>query len=234
MAGAPRRAAEGRLTVEGLAVDITRRQGEFMLEARFATHRRVVALFGPSGAGKSTVVHAVAGLVRPDTGSIRIGGSVLFDAAAGIDVPAHRRRIGYVFQDARLFPHLSVRSNLFYGHRLTPAAERTADPDAVIAMLGIGGLLDRRPDTLSGGERQRVAIGRALLASPRILLMDEPLASLDAARKAEILPWLERLRDESAVPILYVSHSLEEVNRLAEEVVAMDAGRVTGITATPL
>ncbi len=220
--------------MEGLAVDIALRRGEFSLEARFATHRRVVALFGPSGAGKSTVVHAVAGLVRPDSGSIRIGGAVLFDSATGTDVPPHRRRLGYVFQDARLFPHLSVRSNLLYGHRLTPAAERTADPDAVIAMLGIGALLDRRPDTRSGGERQRVAIGRALLASPRILLMDEPLASLDAARKAEILPWLERLRDESTVPILYVSHSVEEVNRLAEEVVTMEAGRVTGVAPTPI
>ena len=214
---------------EGLAVDITRRQGDFSLAVRFATQRRVVALFGPSGAGKSTVVHAVAGLARPDAGTIRVGGTVLFDSAAGIDVPPHRRRVGYVFQDARLFPHLSVRANLFYGYRLTPSAERTADPDGVIAMLGIGGLLKRRPDTLSGGERQRVAIGRALLASPRVLLMDEPLASLDAARKAEILPWLERLRDSSALPILYVSHSREEVARLCEEVVTMEDGRVTGV-----
>lgn len=214
-----------------LSVDITRRQGDFTLAVRFSTQRRVVALFGPSGAGKSTVVHAVAGLVRPDAGSIRVGGQVLFDAAAGIDVPPHRRRVGYVFQDARLFPHLSVRSNLFYGYRLTPSAERTADPDAVIAMLGIAGLLARRPDTLSGGERQRVAIGRALLSSPRILLMDEPLASLDAARKAEILPWLERLRDTSDVPILYVSHSREEVARLCEEVVKIEDGRVVGTEA---
>jgi molybdate transport system ATP-binding protein len=227
MAGSARHQA-GAVT-GGLEVDITHRQGDFALAVRFAAQRRVVALFGPSGAGKSTVVHAVAGLVKPETGSIRVGGAVLFDRTTGIDVPVHRRRVGYVFQDARLFPHMSVRANLLYGYRLMPAAERTADPDGVIAMLGIGGLLGRRPDTLSGGERQRVAIGRALLASPRILLMDEPLASLDAARKAEILPWLERLRDSSNLPILYVSHSREEVARLCEEVVTMEDGRVTGV-----
>ena len=151
---------------------------------------------------------------------------MLVDVEAGVFVPAHKRRIGYVFQDARLFPHLTVSQNLRYGRFFTPAAERYADFDAVVELLGVGHLLDRRPGRLSGGEKQRVAIGRALVASPRLILMDEPLASLDEARKAEILPFIERLRDEANIPIVYVSHSVAEVARLATDVVALAGGRV--------
>jgi molybdate transport system ATP-binding protein len=153
---------------------------------------------------------------------------VLTDTAAGLRVPVHKRRIGYVFQDARLFPHLSVARNLAYGRWFTPKSELYGSRDEIVALLGIGHLLDRRPATLSGGEKQRVAIGRALLASPRLLLMDEPLASLDAARKAETLPYIERLRDELRIPIVYVSHSLEEVERLTGEIIRLDGGRVVG------
>lgn len=189
----------------------------------------LTALFGPSGAGKSTLVNLVAGLLRPDTGRIVVGNTVFFDSASGIDRPVHRRELGVVFQDARLFPHLTIRGNLLYGWRR--AGDRARRPaatlDTVVPLLGLESLLDRRPHTLSGGERQRVALGRALLAQPSLLLMDEPLASLDAARKAELLPYIERLRDEFDLPILYVSHSLEEVMRLATSLVLFDRGRVS-------
>src|SRR5690606_25051942 len=158
-------------------------------------------------------VNLIAGLARPDSGSIVLDGRTLVDVANGIFVPAGRRRIGYVFQEGRLFPHLSVRSNLLYGRWLTPRARRWGSLDEVVDLLGIGGLMARRPRDLSGGEKQRVAIGRALLASPDCLLMDEPLAALDRARKAEILPYIERLRDTKRLPIVYVSHSVEEVAR---------------------
>ena len=209
-----------------IAVAVRHTQGDFALDVAFASAARVLALFGPSGSGKTTLLNVIAGLVRPEAGLVEVDGRVLTDTKARTFVPVHRRRIGYVFQDARLFPHLTVRANLTYGRRFAPRAERYADPEEVIALLGLEPLLARRPATLSGGERQRVAIGRALLAAPRLLLMDEPLASLDAARKAETLPYIERLRDELSIPIVYVSHSREEVDRLADEVVHLDEGRV--------
>jgi molybdate transport system ATP-binding protein len=188
----------------------------------------LTALFGVSGSGKSTLINLVAGLHRPDDGRIAIGNEVFFDRASGTDVAVEKRALGVVFQDARLFPHLDVRNNLLFGFRR--AGERAREPratfDAVVQLLGIETLLERRPHTLSGGERQRVAIGRALLAQPRLLLMDEPLASLDAARKADVLPYIERLRDQYDVPIVYVSHSLEEVLRLATAMVVLERGRV--------
>lgn len=208
-----------------LSVSLRHRLGAFALDASFAAPDGITALFGRSGSGKTTIVNAVAGLLRPDAGRIVVGDTVLFDRAAGVDVPPHRRRIGYVFQDARLFPHLNVRQNLLYGRRFAgadgPAPERVCD------LLGIGHLLSRRPGALSGGERQRVALGRAILSNPRILLMDEPLAALDSARKAEIVPYLERLRDETRLPILYVSHSAAEIARLATTVVLIEDGSVT-------
>jgi molybdate transport system ATP-binding protein len=216
-------------------VDIALRHGTFALEAAFSSDAPIVALFGRSGAGKSTVVNAIAGIARPERGRIVVGGRALFDSTAGIDLPPEKRRVGYVFQDALLFPHLSVRANLAYGERLTPRAERYVEAGRVIELLDLRRLLERRPASLSGGERQRAAIGRALLASPRILLMDEPLASLDASRKAEILAYIELLRDEIRLPIIYVSHSLEEVTRLADHVVVLAEGRVAaqgGVAAT--
>ncbi len=208
-----------------LEISVRRRQGEFSLDVDFAAGQGVTALFGPSGSGKTSVVNMVAGLARPDRGRIAVDGRVLFESAAGIDLPPERRRLGYVFQDARLFPHLSVRSNLEYGRRRIPAAERSQGFADVVELLGIGHLLDRRPAKLSGGEKQRVAIGRALLASPRILLMDEPLAALDGRRKDEVLPFIARLARRFAVPILYVSHAMDEVLRLADTLVLMDEGR---------
>ncbi|HTT09913.1 MAG TPA: molybdenum ABC transporter ATP-binding protein [Burkholderiaceae bacterium] len=194
----------------------------------------LTAIFGVSGAGKSTLINLVAGMHQPDRGRIAIGSTVFFDSSARVLLPVERRGLGYVFQDARLFPHLSVRGNLDYGRRRAGARSGGAPVafDAVVDLLGLGALLERRPHTLSGGEKQRVAFGRALLAQPRLLLMDEPLASLDAARKAEILPYIERLRDEFAIPILYVSHSPDEVLRLATALVLVDAGRV--VTAGPI
>ena len=186
----------------------------------------VSVLFGPSGSGKTTVINAVAGLLRPDQGRIAIGDWVLTDTASRHHSAPHRRRIGYIFQDARLFPHLSVRQNLAYGRWFAPREAKATSMDRTVEMLGIGHLLSRRPATLSGGEKQRVAIGRALLSGPKLILADEPLAALDEARKAEILPYFERLRDEVAVPILYVSHASAEVARLATTVVALRAGRV--------
>lgn len=209
-----------------VSVDIRHRQGDFNVEARFEGAGRLTALFGPSGSGKSTLINLIAGLIRPNEGRIEVDGKVLVDTRAGVYVPRHKRRIGMVFQDARLFPHMSVRSNLLYGRWFTPAAERYMEMDAIVDLLGIGTLLDRKPSNLSGGEKQRVAIGRALLSSPRLLLMDEPLAALDEARKGEILPYIERLRDEMKIPIVYVSHSVAEVARLASDVVVLAQGMV--------
>ncbi|MEI4486249.1 molybdenum ABC transporter ATP-binding protein [Frigidibacter sp. MR17.14] len=206
-----------------LTVDIRLARPGFSLDVAFAAPPGVTALFGRSGAGKTTVVQAVAGLVRPDAGTITLGDRALLSPAGA--VPPHRRRIGYVFQDARLFPHLNVRRNLGYG-RWFARGRALAEPGPVIEMLGIGALLDRPVGGLSGGERQRVALGRALLSGPELLLMDEPLAALDQARKDEILPYLERLRDELRLPILYVTHSAAEVARLATTVVVLEAGRV--------
>jgi molybdate transport system ATP-binding protein len=169
----------------------------------------LTAIVGPSGAGKTTLLHLVAGLLRPDAGTIVLGGDVLVDTAGGVFVPADRRRIGYVTQESRLFPHLTVRQNLAYGRWFTPAARRRLTLDAVVDMLDLAALLARRPSRLSGGERQRVALGRALMTSPRLLLLDEPLAAVDVARRQDILPYLDRLRRELALPTLYVTHAVE-------------------------
>lgn len=209
-----------------LEVAVRRRQGSFTVDAAFrVAETGITALFGRSGAGKTSIIEMVAGLARPDEGRIVAAGRVLFDSRKGVDMPPERRRIGCIFQDSRLFPHLTVRGNLDYGRRLLPRAERRLEFDQVVDLLGIGHLLDRRPARLSGGERQRVAIGRALLTSPRLLLMDEPLASLDAPRKAEVLPFIARLPREFDIPILYVSHAVEEVLRLADGMVLLDQGR---------
>ena len=197
----------------------------FTLEAHFTAGPGITALFGRSGAGKTTLINLLAGLLRPDAGRIRIGDRVLFDSAAGIDIKPEHRRLGYVFQEDRLFPHLSVRSNLTYGERLVARAERRIHFDQVVELLGIGDLLERRPNNLSGGEKQRVAIGRALLASPELVLMDEPLANLDAGRRSEILPFIERLRDRLGLRVVYVSHSMDEIVRLADTVVLMSEGK---------
>jgi molybdate transport system ATP-binding protein len=209
-----------------LVVDVHQRLGAFDLAAAFESGGRLTALFGHSGSGKTTLVNLIAGLGRPDAGRIAIDGRSLVDTGARVFVPSHRRRVGYVFQDARLFPHLTVRQNLAYGRLFAPRRDRWADVPRIVEMLGIGSLLDRRPARLSGGEKSRVAIGRALAASPRLMLMDEPLAALDEARKAEILPYIERLRDEGEIPIVYVSHAIAEVVRLATDIVVLAGGRV--------
>jgi molybdate transport system ATP-binding protein len=213
-----------------LEVDIAHRLGEFTLDVHFRSGRGLTALFGRSGAGKTSIINAIAGLICPQQGRVVTDGAVLLDTERGICVPTHRRRVGYVFQEGRLFPHLTVRQNLSFGSWFAPRRERRAARlDDVVDLLGIGPLLDRRPGRLSGGEKQRVAIGRALLASPRLLLMDEPLASLDARRKDEILPYLERLRDAAEVPIVYVSHSVAEVTRLATTIVLISEGCVRAV-----
>ncbi|WP_084864163.1 molybdenum ABC transporter ATP-binding protein [Salibaculum halophilum] len=199
---------------------------DFTLDAAFRAPPGVTVLFGRSGSGKTTLVNAVAGLLMPDGGRIKAGDWTLLDTEAGVRLKPHRRRLGYIFQEGRLFPHLTVRQNLAYGAWFAPKGAPREDPARVVELLGIGHLLGRRPGALSGGEKQRVAIGRALLSAPRLILADEPLAALDAARKAEILPYFERLRDEVEVPILYVSHSASEVARLASTVIALEAGRV--------
>lgn len=210
-----------------LEVAITARRGDFALEAAFSLPGPgVVALFGRSGCGKTTLVDVIAGLQPPQSGRIRLAGETLDDRGAGIRVPAERRHIGYVFQDARLFPHRNVEGNLRYGLSRAAVAGPRIRFEEVVPLLGLEALLGRRPRQLSGGERQRVAIGRALLAQPRLLLLDEPLASLDAARRDEVLPYLERLRDRFAVPMVYVSHQFDEVLRLATHLVVMERGRV--------
>jgi molybdate transport system ATP-binding protein len=218
--------------MSGVEVDVAGQVGSFALDVRFASDAGVTALFGHSGAGKTTVVNMIGGLVRPRRGRIVVDGRVLFDSERGIDLPPHRRRLGHVFQEGRLLPHLSVRHNLLYGRWFTSARADSARFDEVVELLGIEALLKRRPRSLSGGERQRVAIGRALLSGPAALLMDEPLASLDAPRKAEILPYLERLRDQTRLPIIYVSHAIDEVAQLARTMVLMSDGRV--VTAGPI
>ena len=209
-----------------LRVDVSKRLGEFTIDAAFASEGRVTGLFGASGAGKTSLVNMIAGLLRPDSGSIAVDGETLDDTAKGAHVPVYRRRIGYVFQDARLFPHLDVRGNLDYGRRMNRLAEDAPLWKRVTQLLDIGDLLDRRPGKLSGGERQRVALGRALLSKPRLLLLDEPLGSLDEVRKEEILPYLVRLRDEAGIPMVYVSHDALEMRKLASYIVMLQRGRV--------
>ncbi len=210
-------------------VDIEQRLGGFTLQVKFAVASRMVGVFGRSGAGKSSLINAIAGVTTPQRGHVRVNGATLFDSERRIDLPARNRRVGYVFQEALLFPHLSVEANLLYGHRLRAAAERFIEPARVIELLGLATLLHRKPDTLSGGEKQRVAIGRALLAQPRVLLMDEPLASLDMPRKTEILDYVERLRDAFDIPIVYVSHSVPEITRLADTVIVLSDGRCLAV-----
>ncbi len=209
-----------------LSVSARHRLGAFELDASFTSEGGVTALFGRSGSGKTSMIRIIAGLLRPDDGRVLLDGEVLADSGKRLFLPAHKRHFGYVFQEARLFPHLSVAQNLRYGRWFTSDKTKVIQDDRIVEMLGIGHLLQRRPNKLSGGERQRVAIGRALLSSPRLLLMDEPLASLDEQRKAEIIPYLERLRDETKTPIVYVSHSIQEVARLADRIVVMKDGRV--------
>jgi molybdate transport system ATP-binding protein len=205
----------------------------FRLEMEFSINRPgLTALFGPSGSGKSTCINLISGLLKPESGYIEINGKSVFDSASGLNLPARCRRVGYVFQDARLFPHLSVTRNLDFGARRSPDPPSQAERSHIIEMLGIGHLLERRPAGLSGGERQRVALGRALLMKPRLLLLDEPLAALDQARKEEVLPHLERLRDEARIPIVLVSHALDDVARLADDIVVVNEGR--SIAAGPV
>ena len=219
-----------------LKVDIAARFGDFELTAAFESGGGLPALFGPSGSGKTSIMELVGGVRRPTQGRILLGDRVLVDTTRGIFLAPHRRRIGWVFQEGRLFPHLTGRQNLMYGQWFTPRRERHESFDRVVDLLGLAHLLDRRPAGFSGGERSRVGIGRALLASPRLLLMDEPLAALDDIRKSEILPYIERLRDEMGVEILYVTHSISEVVRLAGRVVLLSHGQVaaSGPTAEVL
>ena len=208
-----------------IALDIELAQGSFTLAAAVELDARAAALFGPSGAGKTTILDAIAGLRTPQRGSIVIDERVLFSTASRINLPAHRRHVGYVPQDVALFPHMNVRRNLLFGRHpgLSPDLER------VVGMLEIDALLGRRVTDLSGGERQRVAVGRALMSGPSLLLLDEPLAAVDVPLRRRILPYLRRVRDEMKVPIVYVSHDREEVEELADVVVTIDHGRVTGV-----
>ncbi|HZV58447.1 MAG TPA: ATP-binding cassette domain-containing protein [Sphingobium sp.] len=203
-------------------IDIARTRGTKRLALRFQAGAGLTALWGPSGAGKTSTLNMIAGLLRPDIGRIAVGGQTLFESAKGIDLPPERRRAGYIFQDGRLFPHRRVRANLLYGQRLADVADRWMTLEEAVDFLGIAHLLDRWPATLSGGEAQRVAIGRALLSGPRFLLMDEPLSSLDAPRRAEIMTVIERIRDEIKLPILYVSHDRTEIDRLATTTIRLD------------
>ena len=207
-----------------IEIRVKQRAGDFSLEADIRAEGRVLALCGPSGSGKTTLLNAIAGLANPSEGRIAIDDVVLFDSQRRIDVPVRRRRLGYVFQEPRLFPHLSVRSNLTYGARFAPTSASLVGFDDVVALLGVGSLLDRRPDKLSGGEKQRIAIGRALLSQPRALLLDEPLTAIDEDRRLEILGLIEKLRDAFAIPMIFVSHRLDEVARLASNVAVLAPG----------
>jgi len=209
-----------------LHVDVRKSLGAINVAAAFESRGGVTALFGRSGAGKTSLINMIAGLLRPDSGKIELDGEVLDDTTKRIHVPPHRRRIGYVFQDARLFPHLSVEQNLDYGRRMNGLAFDTTERTRITTLLDLDDLLQRRPGKLSGGEKQRVALGRALLSRPRLLLLDEPLGSLDEERKSDILPYLIRLRDEGGVPMVYVSHDPSEVRRLATKVIRMQDGKI--------
>jgi molybdate transport system ATP-binding protein len=212
-----------------LRVEVFKQLGEFSIEASFTSEGRVTGLFGASGAGKTSLINMIAGLLKPDRGFIAIDNETLDDTAARVHVPPYRRRIGYVFQDARLFPHLDVSENLDYGRRMNGLPRDPLSEARITDLLDIGGLKDRRPGQLSGGERQRIALGRALLSKPRLLLLDEPLGSLDEGRKVEILPYLVRLRDEAGIPMVYVSHDAAELRQLATQIVMLRHGRVTAL-----
>ena len=212
-----------------LEVSAETRLGDFALDASFKSDNRVTAIFGPSGSGKTSVLNIIAGLLHPRRGRAAVDGVVLLDTEAGIFLPPHRRRIGYVFQDGRLFPHLSVKSNLLYGRVFARPEREHALFEEVVDLLDLGSLLRRGTSALSGGEKQRVAIGRALLSSPQLLLLDEPLSSLDERRKQEVMPFLAKLRDQARMPIVYVSHVFSEIERLAGTVVLMDEGQVRAV-----
>jgi molybdate transport system ATP-binding protein len=210
-----------------LRVDVFKQRPEFTLDAKIEVPTPgTIALFGRSGCGKTTLVSVIAGLLRADRALVDIDGIVLEDTRGGVRIPVEHRRIGYVFQDSRLFPHLDVTGNLRYGAQRAPTSTKIVEFEQVVELLGLGALLKRRAFQLSGGERQRVALGRALLSQPRLMLLDEPLAALDTPRREEVLPYLERLRDEFAIPMVYVSHRFDEVLRLASHVVVMEQGRV--------
>ena len=215
-----------------LRIDVTKALGATTVEAAFDSAGGVTALFGASGAGKTSLINMIAGLLKPDRGRIELDGETLDDTARRIHVPAHRRRIGYVFQDARLFPHLSVVQNLDYGRRMNGLPFDAAEQARVMQLLDLEKLQERRPGKLSGGEKQRVALGRALLSRPRLLLLDEPLGSLDEERKSDILPYLIRLRDQAGVPMVYVSHDADEMRQLATQVVMLRRGRVMAFGGT--
>jgi len=206
-------------------INVAKRIGNFELDVQFSSEHGITALFGRSGSGKTSLVNLLAGLSIPDRGRITVAGRELFNSTDGVNLTPQKRRVGYVFQEGRLFPHMTVRQNLRYGLRFVPSAEKRQDFSHVVDLLALDRFLDRQPGSLSGGEKQRVAIGRALLTDPRLLLMDEPLASLDAGHKGEILPYIEGLRDEFQIPIVYVSHSLDEVIRLADTMVLLDQGK---------
>jgi molybdate transport system ATP-binding protein len=212
-----------------IEVSAQTRLGDFLLDSSFKSDSRVTAVFGPSGSGKTSVLNVIAGLLRPERGRVVVDGTILLDTHVGIFVPAHRRRIGYVFQESRLFPNLSVKGNLLYGRFFAAGKDRYASIEEVVDLLALGPLLSRGVQALSGGEKQRVAIGRALLASPRLLLMDEPLSSLDEKRKQEVMPFLQRLRDQVRVPIVYVSHVRSEIEQLSGRVVSMSDGKVATV-----
>lgn len=214
-------------------ISVVKRLGDTLIDVSVQSSGAVTALFGPSGSGKTSVVNMVAGLLKPDRGRIAVGERVLFDSDSSVSIPTHKRRVGYVFQDSRLFPHMTVRKNLDYGRRMNGRKHDLANEERVVSLLEIGRLLDRSPGSLSGGEKQRVAIGRALLLKPELLLLDEPLASLDSDRKNEILPYLGRLRD-SGIPMLYVSHAIEEVERIADTVVYLQKGSVVRTTTNDI
>jgi molybdate transport system ATP-binding protein len=209
-----------------IALDIRLRQGAFLLDVTLTAQSKTLALYGPSGAGKTTLLNIIAGLAHPDEGRVAIDGVTFLDTSGRVDLSPRQRRVGYVFQELRLFPHLRVEKNLLYGRRFAPSGERSVDFDQAVDLLGIRPLLNRWPARLSGGEKQRVAIGRALLANPRLLLLDEPLAALDEMRRGEILTYIEKLRDAFAIPIVFVSHRISEVDRLAGDVAVLDQGRL--------
>jgi molybdate transport system ATP-binding protein len=214
-----------------MLVRLQRRQGACLIDVAFQSDETgITALFGPSGAGKSSIINMVAGLKRPDSGIVRIRERCLFDSMRGIDLPPEQRNVGYVFQEGLLFPHVSVRGNLLYGRRRNRAGGNDVDFDQVVSLLGIEDLLSRKPGTLSGGEKQRVAFGRAILSNPDILLMDEPLASLDDARKEEMLPFIGDLNARFKIPVLYVSHSLEEIRSLTDNIITLANGAIVNVS----